>query len=163
MVQSKGIRYVITSSIVLVYQLLGTDFSMTPCPIVLIWLIIYNPLSALPPDHQRELQYWCIIPAFINLSITVVPMAVKIKSIWKHLWEIEKASNILETGPYEVAGLDIDSAPNSPIRQSLKNHTCRSLTIVLPCYMPNEQAIIMDVLGFYRKEIKHIQAIHEFS
>ena len=34
----------------------------------------------------------------------------------------------------------------------LANHQCRSITVVIPAYMPNEEDILMDSLAAYRTE-----------
>jgi hypothetical protein len=41
-----------------------------------------------------------------------------------------------------------DVTPKTPMKQA----ALRSLTVVVPCYMPNEESIIMDTLAYYRKQ-----------
>jgi hypothetical protein len=86
-----------------------------------------------------------MIPNILVL-LTTLPELV---TDWRKGKSSEKAYS---TGPYEVAALDDDLRITSDLRQQLCKHMCRSITVVIPCYMPNEESIIFEVLSFYRTQ-----------
>ena len=66
--------------------------------------------------------------------------------------EQEPLLRAYRTGPCEVSALANDHNQNSDLQQRLQNHKCRSITVVVPAYMPNEEDILLDCLEVYRQE-----------
>lgn len=95
----------------------------------------------------------------IGLSvITLLPNLIVDFSTMPEFWDdfrtTKKSSNAYKTGGYEVMTIDEDAREDSDLKRQLKGHKCASLTVVVPCYMPNEEEIIFEVLDTYKKEQK---------
>jgi hypothetical protein len=63
---------------------------------------------------------------------------------------MKPAARAYKTGPYEVCLLEDDAREDSELNLRLRAHQCRSVTVVIPAYMPNEEEILFDVLDYYR-------------
>jgi hypothetical protein len=105
-------------------------------------------------DNLDHLFYICIgftviglLPNFI-VDIAILPEFIS------DLKNGKSASKSCKTAPFEVAIIDEDNLDNleanDGLRERLGGHSCCSITVVIPCYMPNEQEIIFDVLNYYR-------------
>jgi len=112
---------------------------------------------------RKDVDMLILIGIFVSL-IALVPNAlvvlVTLPELFKDLCEGKTASKAYRTSPYEVALLDDDARPDSTYQKRLAQHLganggkCLSCTVVIPCYMPNEEEILMDVIDFYQKQEK---------
>jgi len=67
------------------------------------------------------------------------------------------SSRFCKTEPFEVAIIDednLDLETTGALKVKLRDHQCCAITVVIPCYMPNEEEIIFDVLDYYRDQAK---------
>jgi len=71
---------------------------------------------------------------------------------------LKNSSRFCKTEPFEVAIIDEDNLDDveatGELKIRLRDHKCCPVTVVIPCYMPNEEEIIFDVLDYYRKQAK---------
>jgi len=68
---------------------------------------------------------------------------------------MQHASKAYDTKVFEIADIDDDSNKQGVLQKQMDNHTALSLTIVIPCYMPNEEEILPEVLDFYEEQLQH--------
>lgn len=95
--------------------------------------------------------FLCLCP---NMMVTLVTLP----GLFNDFWNGKKASRAYRTQGYEVCPLDDDEQDNSELKRQIQEHRdahggkCLSLTVVIPCYMPNEEEILPDVLDYYKKQ-----------
>lgn len=94
------------------------------------------------------------VVAGISLLPNALVCLASIPELSKDCWYGKKASKAYQTGGYEVCTLDDDAKDNSDLKRQLQKHECRSVTVVVPCYMPNEEEIIFDVIDYYKAQEK---------
>lgn len=73
-------------------------------------------------------------------------------SLYNDCKSMKASCNSYRVGPYEVCSIDEDAHADCELNIRLRTHQCRSLTVVIPCYMPNEEGIIADVIDYYRSQ-----------
>jgi hypothetical protein len=144
MVQWKPLRVVICC----VLQL--SSFSRT------ITIFYFGAISV--EDDLRGLMgnldalFWAnVLAAIIGLFPNFLVQFCTWPDLFKDFVKMKRSTNVYRTGPYEMCSLDDDLRKDSALSEKLKNHNCQSLTVLLPCYMPNEEDILMSILQFYRE------------
>jgi len=73
------------------------------------------------------------------------------------IWDacrMKHASKAYNTTVFEIAEIEDDLTKEGKLQSDMKQHKCKSLTIVIPCYMPNEEEILPEVLDFYEEQLK---------
>lgn len=95
------------------------------------------------------------VVAAVSLMPNALVVFASLPELIKDCWYGKKASRAYQTGGYEVCEIDEDAKENSELKQQLKSHQCHSLTVVVPCYMPNEEEIIFDVIDYYKVQQKN--------
>jgi len=126
--------------------------TLTSSPLLLL-VAASLPCFQVPANHELF-----VILGFLlaSMNIVTLPMiiakCVMFKSLFGLLLKKDEASSIYNTGDYEVAEIDSDAQAMSNLRAKTSQSMWPSITVILPCYMPIEESIIMDVLGWYRKQ-----------
>ncbi|CAE7254518.1 CSLA7 [Symbiodinium sp. CCMP2456] len=124
-----------------------------------VFLVLYV-FSAGP---QRDLEYVsdqdfshlvCIaivvqIASFLPTSIAQTQAVPLNMAQW---WSQVQFPQAYRTGPFEAPCLAGEMDEASELQARLASHQCRSITVVIPAYMPNEEDILMDSLAAYRTE-----------
>lgn len=95
----------------------------------------------------------------IASAASIVPILVvefgMIPGLFWDCCRMQRASKAYDTKVFEIAEIDDDSKPDGLIQSKMKNHQALSLTIVIPCYMPNEEEILPEVIDFYEKQLEN--------
>lgn len=93
----------------------------------------------------------------IIVDLSVLPEFI---NDWRTLKEASKGC---KTDPFEVAIIDEDNLDDpeaqGEMKLKLKDHKCCDVTVVIPCYMPNEEEIIFDVLDYYREQARRYPGV----
>ena len=72
------------------------------------------------------------------ISILIVEFGM-IPGLWWDCCRMQHASKVYNTKVFEIADIDDDSNKQEVLQVQMANHQALSLTIVIPCYMPNEE------------------------
>ena len=59
------------------------------------------------------------------------------------------------TKVFEIADIDDHSNNQGVLQMQMAGHQTLSLAMVISCYMPNEEEILPEVLGFYEQQLQH--------
>ena len=95
--------------------------------------------------------------AILASGVSILPMLVveggMIPGLFWDCLRLQHASKAYKTGVFEIADIDDDSNKQGQIQTAMATHKAMSLTIVIPCYMPNEEEILPEVLDFYEEQL----------
>ena len=95
----------------------------------------------------------------IASGVSIVPILIvefgMIPGLWWDCCRMQRASKAYDTKVFEIADIDDDSNKQGVLQMQMATHQCLPLTIVIPCYMPNEEEILPEVLTFYEEQLKH--------
>lgn len=105
-------------------------------------------------DRLDTLFLISTVVAGISLWPNAMVCLASIPELSRDFWYNKKASKAYQTSAYEVCSIDEDAKEDCELKKQLKTHECRSLTVVVPCYMPNEEEIIFDVIEYYKNQEK---------
>jgi len=152
-IQGKWLRFLVT---VLIWATWQTR-------IIIILGIFFLPSNDLPEfynghalsgdgPHATLLFYVSLSCSFFLCVPELITEFACLPQFWKDLCTMKPAERAYRTGPYEVCTLEDDEQENSELNLRLRTHQCRSVTVVIPAYMPNEEEIILDVLEYYRTQ-----------
>lgn len=150
-VQRTWLRYLISCLIFATWQ----------TRILIIAYIIFGPANDLPQfyrghsmagdgPHLNHLFWVAVFCSIVMYVPEFIAECATIPQFWKDWCTMKPAARAYKTGPYEVCLLDEDAQEDSDLNFRLKTHQCKSVTVVIPAYMPNEEEIILDVLDYYR-------------
>jgi len=107
-------------------------------------------------DGNLEKLLW--VAAFSCFLSLVPQFSVELASIPGLCWDwlrMRRSSRAYKTGLWDITEIDDDLKEDGELRKKLDTHKCLPLTIVIPCYMPNEKDILEEVLDFYEEQLKH--------
>lgn len=124
--------------------------------LLMLYFSTINEQDDLSDDKDRLDTLFLISTVFSALALTpnACVCLASIPELCKDCMKSKKASRAYQTGAYEVCTFDEDERPGCELKQQLTTHSCRSLTVVVPCYMPNEEEIIFDVIEYYKVQEK---------
>jgi len=129
----------------------------------IIMCIIYHhisvkeDMSAIGEDNLDLLFKLSIGLAFVSMLPNVIVDLATLPEFFSDWKNGKESKRFCKTDPFEVAIIDDDNVDNGvqgELAEKLKTHKCCSITVVIPCYMPNEQEIIFDILDYYRQQEK---------
>lgn len=119
---------------------------------LLLLFVATLPSFQIPTQNlNRILVVLLTFTALWNLRMFFIYF-LAIQSMYKAFTNKDESSTVYNTGDYEVAAIDGDRQAMTDLKAHGRQSTWPSLTVILPCYMPIEEPIIMDVLGWYRKQ-----------
>jgi hypothetical protein len=97
--------------------------------------------------------------AVVASILSIVPILIvefgMIPGLFWDCCRMLHASKAYKTKVFEIAEIDDDLKKEGQLQKEMAGHKALSLTIVIPCYMPNEEEILPDVLDFYEEQLKH--------
>lgn len=106
--------------------------------------------------EQYQTLLWV---AVIASMLSVVPILVvefgMIPGLFWDCFRMQHASKAYNTTVFEIAEIDDDLKEKGWVQTQMATHKALSLTIVIPCYMPNEEEILPIVVDFYEEQLKH--------
>jgi hypothetical protein len=116
--------------------------------------------SQIADDNATDVLHPILLIAVFFGAISFLPAtSVEIGAIpglvsdW---WNFKKASRSYNTGVWDICELDEDrDGPGSQLQEILQKKVLDT-TIVLPCYLPNEEDILPFVLEHYMKEYEKL-------
>lgn len=97
--------------------------------------------------HLFYVAMFCSVALFIPELIAELACFPQFWNDWRTM---KHSARAYKTGPFEVCTLEDDAKEDSELNVRLRAHQCRSITVVIPAYMPNEEEIVLDVLDYYR-------------
>jgi hypothetical protein len=112
--------------------------------------------SQMSDDNAADVMHPVLVIAVFFGAISFLPATLveigAVPGLVSDWWNFKKASRSYTTGVWDICELDEDKdGPGSQLKQILQNPV-KDTTIVLPCYLPNEEEILPFVLGHYMKE-----------
>ncbi|CAJ1362538.1 unnamed protein product [Effrenium voratum] len=145
-VQSKYLRWLITAFFCVADQMVWACF---------LYMCTSRPeedMEQVSDDTFKQLvraamllQMVALFPfCFTHLHATYV--------LVKQWCDQETLLRAYRTGPYDVPMLEDELTRESVLKTRLQTHKCRSITVVVPAYMPNEEDIVLECLDAYRRE-----------
>jgi cellulose synthase/poly-beta-1,6-N-acetylglucosamine synthase-like glycosyltransferase len=116
--------------------------------------------SQISDDNATDvLRPTLLVAVFFGAISFIAPTSVEIGAIPGLLsdwWNFKKASRSYQTGVWDICELDEDKeGPGSQLQEVLQKKVLDT-TIVLPCYLPNEEDILPFVLEHYMKEYEKL-------
>lgn len=90
--------------------------------------------------------------AFLSLLPNIITDIASLPEFITDLKNMKGASKGYNTDLFEVAKIDDDELEEGELMQKVKGHKCCSITILIPCYMPNEEEILDEVLDYYKEQ-----------
>jgi hypothetical protein len=129
--------------------------------VYVFFVSFFDDLRDLPTFHKNDnhtlyLLLWVSVFAgvistlpFILLEVATIPGLV---SDWR---QMKRASRSYQTGVFDVCEIDGDDDDGSELKKKMKEHPegILPLTLVLPCYMPNESEIMPPILDWYEQQL----------
>jgi len=100
--------------------------------------------------------------AIVSLLPNIICDCATLPEFLTDFMNTKHASKGCKTDPFEVAIIDEDNVENGlqgEFSEKLRDHKCCSITVVIPCYMPNEEEIIYDILDYYRQQEKRYPGV----
>jgi len=99
-----------------------------------------------------------IVASVLSMVPSLLVEAGSLPGLFSDLWNFKKASRSYQTDVFDVCELDEDKdGPGQDLRaQMLAAGKVEDFTLVLPCYLPNEEDILDDVFEHYLKELKKL-------
>jgi len=95
--------------------------------------------------------------AVIASALSIVPVTIvefgMIPGLFWDCFRMQHASKAYNTDVFEIAEIDDDSNKQGILQKDMSQHKAMSLTIVIPCYLPNEEDILPVMLDFYEKQL----------
>jgi len=116
----------------------------------------FNNSSQTSDDDARDVLHPVLVLAVVFGAISLLPATMvefgAIPGLVSDWCNFKKASRSYSTGVWDICELDEDKdGPGSQLKQILQKPVLDT-TIVLPCYLPNEEDILPFVLEHYMKE-----------
>jgi hypothetical protein len=93
-----------------------------------------------------------IVFAFISLLPNIITDLATLPEFLTDYKNIKEAPKGYNTDVWEVCKIEEDELESGELMQAAKNHKCCAITVVIPCYMPNEEEILDDVLDYYKEQ-----------
>jgi len=107
-------------------------------------------------SENYQILLWVGVSASV---MSIVPLIIvefgMIPGLFWDCFRMLHASKAYNTKVFEIAEIDDDLKENGQLRTQMDKHKALSLTIVIPCYMPNEEEILPEMLDFYEEQLKH--------
>lgn len=125
-------------------------------PIIVVYGCFFAPMDDLRGlDRPLEPLLWvAVFGALLSvLPSLVVALASSVPGLFWDCMRMQASSRGYQTDVMDVAEIDDDLAEAGEMRTLLKTYRALSLTIVIPCYMPNEEETLPDVLDFYEAQL----------
>jgi len=99
-----------------------------------------------------------IVASGLSMVPSLLVEAGSLPGLFFDLWNFKKASRSYQTDVFDVCELDEDKdGPGKDLKsQMLAAGKVEDFTLVLPCYLPNEEEILDDVFEHYLKELKKL-------
>jgi len=100
-----------------------------------------------------------VVTSLVSMFPALICEAGMIPGLVSDWWNNKRASRAYRTGVWDVCELDEDKdGPGKDLRQKMEKATkLMDVTIVLPCYLPNEEAILPFVFEKYMGEFEKLQ------
>jgi len=111
-------------------------------------------------NSLRSLLVLAVVVSILSMVPALLCESAMIPGLVSDLRNNKNASRSYRTGVWDVCELDEDKDGPGPQLQKMMQTKLKDLTVVLPCYLPNEEDILPFVLGHYLKEFKTL-AQHE--
>jgi len=106
-------------------------------------------------DKYYTLLWVAVIASILSICPILVVEGCMIPGLFWDCFRMQHASKAYNTDVFEIAEIDDDLKKDGVLQKEMANHKAASLTIVIPCYMPNEEDILPEVLDFYEEQLKH--------
>jgi cellulose synthase/poly-beta-1,6-N-acetylglucosamine synthase-like glycosyltransferase len=124
----------------------------------------FTNASQVSDDHASDVLHPVLLVGVFFAAIAFIPATLvevgAIPGLVSDWWNFKKASRSYTTGVWDVCELDEDKdGPGSELKSILQKKVLDT-TIVLPCYLPNEEDILPFVLNHLMKEYEKL-AQHE--
>merc|ERR1719174_180108 len=116
----------------------------------------FTNTSQMSDDNATDVMHPVLLIAVFFGAISFIPATLveigAVPGLVSDWWNFKKASRSYTTGVWDICELDEDKdGPGSQLKQTLENPVLDT-TIVLPCYLPNEEDILPFVLDHYMKQ-----------
>jgi len=108
-------------------------------------------------ESQVHVLLWVgvIASALSLVPITIVEFGM-IPGLFWDCCRMQHASKAYDTDVFEIAEIDDDNNKQGKLQTDLgSDYKAISLTIVIPCYLPNEEEILPTMIDFYEKQLEH--------
>jgi hypothetical protein len=116
--------------------------------------------SQISDENASDVLHPVLLVAVMFGAISFLPATLveigAIPGLVSDWWNFKKASRSYQTGVWDICELDEDKdGPGSQL-QAILQKKVMDTTIVLPCYLPNEEDILPFVLDHYMKEYEKL-------
>jgi len=107
------------------------------------------------PETIHALLWVAVIASFASIFPLIIVEFGMIPGLFWDCCRMQHASKAYDTKVFEIADIDDDLNKKGLVQSKMETHEALSLTIVIPCYMPNEEEILPEVIDFYEKQLEH--------
>jgi hypothetical protein len=116
------------------------------------------------PDLKHAALTPLLLVAILASSVAMIPTlmveGIAIPGLWTDLLTMKKASRSYRTKVWDVCELDEDKSPDSDLKKKLQDAgKVLDFTIVLPCFLPNEEEVLPHVFQHYLHEFDELKAV----
>jgi len=123
-------------------------------------LTSYKADSDVKHGALQPLLLVAILASSVAMFPTLLVEGVAIPGLWTDLMQMKTASRSYRTKVWDVCELDEDKAPGSELKKKLQQAgKVLDFTIVLPCYLPNEEEVLPHVFQHYLQEFNALKDV----
>jgi len=122
-------------------------------------LPVYKSSNKSDDSALRPLLIVAVIASIASMIPAVICEVVMIPGLVGDWWNNKRASRSYRTGVWDVCELDEDkNGPGPDLRNRMEGASkLLDVTVVLPCYLPNEEDILPFVFKHYMGEFQKLQ------